>query len=462
MTAILWLAFLLIGQGPLVGKGTIHGRVLQPNDQPAAGISVELVKALSDGNGPRRLESSGQPVAIGASGEYRFDVVPGEYYVRTVTTPGGPRARTYFPNTSNPAEAKAIVVTQGDDVSADIHLSTTPVFKISGRIVDLLPDRRNHYPVGASLSSNSATAREYKMENPFAGQPFCCDVERVPDPNVSVTLSNDRFEIRGVRPGTYRVTAAIVVKDAMPDGGIWQLKIGEEPPFVRYKGQVTVEVTNSDVEDIRVEVRHGADLNGRIVSKGNHVHTNETNIFMMGPDYDSESLLFTSVDKSGRFAFTNLLDGAYRLDPAGLAFDAYVEEIRQGGKKLPGPELTINRANPKSLEIIMNPAPGGIDGQIPGSSPAVVVLVPMDAAKKYFPPQVRGIDPPGDFTFRDLAPGRYRIFAFNNVERSDVFRTGSVADFVRPFEVQSTPLVVKAGARTSVKLNAIDVKGSLK
>jgi hypothetical protein len=103
-----------------VPRAAIHGKVVRPNGQPAAGISVELVKALSDGKGPRRLEYSGQPVAIGASGEYRFDVAPGEYYVRTVTTPGGAQARTYFPNTSNPGQAKSILVAQGDDVSAEI------------------------------------------------------------------------------------------------------------------------------------------------------------------------------------------------------------------------------------------------------------------------------------------------------------------------------------------------------
>jgi hypothetical protein len=299
------------------------------------------------------------------------------------------------------------------------------------------------------------------MENPFAGQPFCCVVDRVPDPNVSIMLSNDRFEIRGVRPGTYHVIAAIVVADSMPDGGVWQLKIGEELPIVKYKAQATVEVTNSDVGDIRVEVRHGADLNGQIVSKGNLVSANAANIFMMGPDYDSDSFLYTPVDKSGRFSFTNLLDGTYTLDVARLGSDAYVEDIRQGGRKLPGLEVTVKRVNPKHLEIIMDPSPGGIDGQILSSNPAVVVLVPMDSTKRYFPPQVRGMTQPGDFTFRILPPGKYRIFAFN-IDSSDVFRTGSVADFLRPYEAQGTPIVVKAGARTSVKLTVIDVKGSLK
>jgi hypothetical protein len=220
-----------IHQGIAGSRATIHGRVLQANDQPAAGSSVELVKALSYAKGPRIFEPTGQPSEIGASGEYRFDVAPGEYYVRTISTPGGPQARTYFPNTYNPGEAKAIDVAQGDDVSADIHISTTPVFKISGRIVDLLPDRENHYPSGVSLSSNSATAREFKFHNPYEGYPICCAVDRAPDPNVSVTFSNNRFEIFGVRPGTYQLTASIVVAESKPGGGLVLLKNGEKLPY---------------------------------------------------------------------------------------------------------------------------------------------------------------------------------------------------------------------------------------
>jgi len=126
-----------------------------------------------------------------------------------------------------------------------------------------------------------------------------------------------------------------------------------------------VEVTNADVANIRIEVRHGVDLKGRIVSNGKAVATKETGIFLRPADYKPESFEVTEVDKAGRFAFPNLQDGAYSLEVGALPGDAYVVEIRHGGRRLSGTDFTVSITNPEPLEIIVSPSGRNIDGHVP-------------------------------------------------------------------------------------------------
>jgi len=440
----------------LVRDSAIHGSVLQADGQPAAGISVELVEVTHASKALKIVMPSGPRMETGTNGEYRFKVDPGEYYVRTVTTPGGPQARTYFPNTFNPGEAKAIRVSPEEDVSADIHIAMTPVFKITGRIVDLLPDREPHYFSGVSLSSKSSTVREYKLQNATEGIPLCCDVIAVPDSNVSVTLSKDRFEIRGVRPGSYGVDAGILVGDLKPGDFVFT-KTGDRAPYSRsYGGRTTVEVTNADVADIKVEVRHGVDLKGRIVSNGKAVTTNETDIFLRPADYDPPySFEIFEVDKAGRFAFGNLLDGDYSLDVGYLPGDAYVVEIRQGARKLSGTDFTISSAKPEPLEIIVNPSGGKIDGHVPNGGQASIILMPTEGQTRYDPLPIRRASESGDFTFRGVPPGKYRIFAFISLPAEVSTGAVPISDFIGPYETQGTPLEVTPGAGTEISLTLI-------
>jgi len=90
----------------LVRDGAIHGRVLQSDGQPVAGISVELVQAAPARNWLKSLMPTNQKKATDGNGDYQFAVVPGEYYIRTVSPSYYlPQSRTYFPDTSEPIEA---------------------------------------------------------------------------------------------------------------------------------------------------------------------------------------------------------------------------------------------------------------------------------------------------------------------------------------------------------------------
>jgi len=441
----------------LVRDGAIHGRVLQPDGQPAVGISVALVQASRVSKELKILQPSGPRKETGANGEYRFDVVPGEYYIRTVTTPGGPQARTYFPNTSEPGDAKAIPVSQGEDISADIHIATTPVFKITGRIVDLLPDREPHYFAGVSLSSKSATVREYKMQNVYEGIPVCCAVTNVPDSNTSVTTSYDRFEIGGLRPGVYELNAGILVGDVKP-GQFVLTKIGDRAPYSRsYGGRTTVEVTNADVADIQIEVRHGVNLEGRVVSNGKAVKTNRTAMFLRPAEYKPDSFEVAEVDRAGRFVFPNLQDGAYSLEVGALPGDAYVVEIRHGGRRLSGTDFTVSITNPEPLEIIVNPSGGKIDGHVPNGDQASIILLPAEGQTSYDTRPVRPANQTGDFKFWGVPPGKYRIFAFKSLPEEVRMGIVSISEFIGTYETQGTPLEVKPGARTVIGLALISL-----
>jgi len=440
----------------LVRDGAIHGRVIPPNGRLLTGVEVELVTGSVVVKGPRVLKFSGKAVAVGENGEYQLTVVPGEYYVRTATQAGAPLARTYFPNTSEPGDAKPIRVGQGEDVAADIQLSTTPVFKITGRIIDLVPDLEPHYISGVSLSSDSATVREYKLENLAQGLPFCCAVGVVPDSNVSVTVSNDRFEIQGVRPGSYALAAGVLVGAVKP-GEFVVTKLGDSPPYsVRYSGLNAVTVTNADIADVEIEVRRGMEVKGRIVSNGAPVETKGVTLFLRGPDYDPNSSMLAETDDAGRFTFHNLSDGVYMIDPLHLPGDAYVEEVLQAGRKLSDLEFAVNKSDSDPLEFIVNPSGGTVSGQITDSSHALIALVPVEGQAGYVASTLGRSRATGEFEIRGVAPGNYRMFAFDAPSIDEVLGNIPLSDFVRLYPMQGTALTVKSGARTTLRLSLID------
>ena len=215
-----------------------------------------------------------------------------------------------------------------------------------------------------------------------------------------------------------------------------------------------MEVTSADVVDIKVEVRR-VDLEGRIVSNGKSIQTRDIGVLLRGPDPDPDSLMIAGADKSGRFRFPNLLDGTYTLDPLILPLDAYFVEILQGGRRLSNLEFVFNKSNPQPLEIIVNPNGGIIDGQVFNSDRASILLVPADGQTLYDAVPIRRTSPFGEFMIRGVPPGQYRIFAFNSLPSAVSSGVIAASDFVRPYEAQGTPLIVKAGARTAVRLSVI-------
>ncbi len=457
---ILIAAFIPIRIAPQsVAKGVIHVRVFQPNGERIR-IPVELVKPSKYNGLPLMLKLSAQMPEESTSEEYQFTVAPGEYYVRAGNS-GGTYVRTYYPNAANPQDAKAIKVSSGEHVTADIHLSTAPTFRISGRMIDSLPDREPHYYAGVWLRSASLVVQELKTVSANPGVPVCCAVVQVPDLDVSVTTQGDRFEIAGVRAGKYELIASMMVGEIKP-GQFVIVKAGERFPYSRtYRALMELNVGDSNIDDIKVVINHGIDLTGSIVTSGKGINTKNIYIELSGRNFDS--LLQTYTDRNGQFVFPNLLQGKYNLSVGLPPGKAYIESIVQGTKVITGSKGLSLRSNvlfefeketPAPLRIIVNGNGATIRGNVSEMKEAAIVLASAESSTESTVIRWGMSDSTGAFAFPDgVPPGNYRIYAIPRGSIDLIW--GTAIKIPERFLIHGTELTVKPGERVVVKLNRI-------
>ena len=440
----------------LVAVSTIHGKVLQPDGRGMAGVTVGLAKAWY-GNVQPSIIATGEPTTTDANGEYRFEVASGEYFVRTPATTAAQSWHTYFPGTVDPGKAERLRVTQGADVTADIHLSEIPLFTISVRIVYLVPDRGTRHAAAFYLTDRNSTVQE--VEFVPAGC-TCPPSGPFPPKTPFSAVGADRFEIRGVRPGSYELRATTWIGDNDPFG-FRLIKPGETFPVIPiYDGRTTVEVTNGDA-DATVEIRpaaplHREDVKGRVTSNGKSVPKDTALVSLYSTEGISSEYLADLVDGSGRFTISGVPAGRYQFSISARSPDAYVEDVRQGGVSILDSGLAVGKAPSAPLEVFVNPAGGVIDGSIENGRTAVIALISTTGWNKGKSIKVVHANPSGDFKIRGIPPGEYRILAFNdpNLDGAD---GGAIYSpyFTGRYTSQSIPLTVRPGVPTTLRISAI-------
>ena len=126
--------------------GVITGRILDEFGEPLADTQV-AAQRYQNFNGRRRLMPAGRPAMTNDIGEFRlFAIPPGQYYLSATLRGMGMMgdsddrsgyAPTYFPGTSNMAEAQKITIGIGQIVSdINMALMTTRTSRITGTAVD--------------------------------------------------------------------------------------------------------------------------------------------------------------------------------------------------------------------------------------------------------------------------------------------------------------------------------------
>jgi hypothetical protein len=422
----------------LLPDGAIAGHITNEAGKPLRGISVQAMKS-SYPRGRRELHQVAQ-VVTNEAGEYRIPVLaPGKYYIRAkpphslTVKPGSDKAYVplYYPAASDLARSVALVLRAGEEL-AGIAMNLVPVHtvRIRGRVVN----------ARTSLPSKEAevTLLSDQGETIFS-----------PSQNLSAG-TQATFEFQGVPPGSYVLVAQ-------------QPGSPQEPKTMW--GRTSIEVGDTNLEHADVVVSPGADVSGRIRVEGRSTAEISKDISTMvgilelqeasslaslTPDIDN-----AAVKPDGTFIFREIPEGSYRIDfhpiPAGfyLKSSGAADVIETG--------ITVVRGHsPPALELVLSTGAGRIDGSVesdeqafPGAS---VVLIP-DGKQRGQPNYYRqGVtDQLGRFAMRNVAPGDYTLFAWEQVER------GAYMDpeFLGQYEDRGKAVHVEEGGHVSVQLDVI-------
>jgi Carboxypeptidase regulatory-like domain len=380
----------------LVRGGAIEGSIFDQDGDPAARVSVTLVRSTYL-NGQRALRPSASD-QTDDRGQFRiYDVPPGTYYVMaTMRVFGmtdenrGVYPSIYFPGVLDPQEATKVKMVAGGELRGyDMNLLETTSFKISGKVIspDGQPQRRV-FVTAVKLPSSGL--------QPNAPQGVA---------------SQGHFTLRGLVPGSYRLTAQ------------------ERREGQLLTGSVVVDVGNQDIAGVVLPLGNGAELQGRVVFEGPGQPPNLASLRVStlsfggdsGPGFRFRGPMGASVKEDGTFALKDLAEGPAHLVVSRPSGNSYLKSIRAQGKDVTDGALELRSGDRiQGVEIAIASDGAQLSGNVKDGaggqtvSDATVLIYPADArlvgpSSRYIRTIAAGKQ--GEFSFQGLVPGEYKLCA---------------------------------------------------
>jgi hypothetical protein len=351
--------------------------------------------------------------------------------------------------------AVAVSVRAGQEINGeDFTLQPASGVTVSGTVINNLP--------GGMVLANGQLSREISSLYLVRRNP---NFNEVPQsfPNIlgmagGVVLdagTNFPFEIRDVLPGTYDLYPIFAVGLGIGARGL------ASPSPSYYTGRTLVEVGSENVTNVRAVIRPGVDLKGHISVIGfppnsqspetDPVKNIRVRIVPLDnrPSQLNNSAFVTPLDNDGTFTLTNLIDARYRIASIeGLPYGTYVSDIRLGMRSLYDEGIfEIGKETPDSLEITLkygNAAIGGavLDAQHNPAVSARVILIPDAPRRQNFILYGSATtNAAGRFAIYDIAPGSYKLFAWENLPTS----AEKNPKFIREYEGRGVSMTISPG-----------------
>lgn len=435
----------------------VAGRVFDEDGEPVPYVAVQVLRH-SYVRGQRQLIPAGS-ASTNDLGEFRiFGLPSGRYYVSATPAgsgfimagggggavgrvmmiagelagrAGGGRAAaadaeeesyasTYYPGTIDPARATPLEIKAGDEVlGMDLTLILQRTFSVRGRVANSM-DTRSRGEASVFLMPREAGARA------FMGMR-----------NRATVDENGEFEITGVAPGPYNVTAMLFSEGQA------------------YTARQPIDVGQGHIEGVNLLIAPGVDIPGTARLDGNvDFSGGNVRVMLTPPD---ESFTFgsfgnTTIGADGTFALKNVSPGDYVVRLSNLPADAYLKEARLGSDDVLEGRLTIPAGRSSgTLELTLSGSGARVEGMVLSDenlpfSGAQVVLVPEARLRErsdLFKSSTT--DQMGKFTLRGIRPGEYKLFAWDDVEPG----SWHDPDFLRSYEQKGISVkVAEGGAQT--------------
>ena len=420
----------------LTPHGVISGRVVDENDDPAISIQVQATH-YSYQMGKKELTSAGG-ATTNDLGEFRlYGLAPGRYYLTVSPADenfealedksAAPAAEhyvtTYYPGTKDPAAAAPLEVGPGAQVRGiNIAVARARTYYVRGRVV------------GQGDAYVDFLPRDQLRTNWWLSQ--------------HPTDQKGNFEIRDVMPGEYIASA-----DSWEDQRI-------------YSASMQVTVSDSNVENVVLALAPGAEISGRIVVEGNAaVNLDGVTIYLSPRDQRPRFYGGGSGGvHDGAFTLTNVGAEAYTVNVMQLPDGFWVRSIRMGDEEVKHTGIDLTRSPAAPITITIAPNAGQIHGAVvndkqqpaPG---ATVVLVPEPELRDRIEAFGRSVsDQNGRFSLKNLSPGEYKLFAWEDVE----YGAYVDPDFLGPVENRGQSISIHEGSHESVQLDLIPADAGAK
>jgi hypothetical protein len=416
----------------LVPEGVIAGRVVNEQGEPLEGIKITATDPRVV-NGRKTWQISAR-VSTNDLGEFRIaGLKPGSYFISTAAK-GQPIEMlpevfqdnngyppVYYPGTTEVASATPLQIIPGKTVLIDLILKPGPFFVVSGTVRGLLPDR-------------------------FANIEFTNGSNEDPSFGLRFDVHSGKFRAF-VLPGVCTIKAR--GQDA-PDAAVYAETTLN---VIANVSDVSLQLLplNSIPINVRMRTNKPADRYTPIPSFGMRREPNISVTIRSQDRSHPDGFASMSEGSPPFFALRNLHPGKFVVEAVPSSSALYVESIFRGAADLSRDELSIVVNESEAIEVSVRDDGATLTGKVQDSgtdTEATILLVPQRS-----PLQIKTVSTNSEGAFQQsaLAPGDYKVFAFENVD--DLEYTNPEA--LLQYSAEAAFISLQADQKAMVKLNVI-------
>src|SRR5260370_21247414 len=374
-------------------------------------------------------------------GDYRiFGVAPGKYFLSATANnqtfafaqdrsaappPDEDYVLTYYPGTADVATAAQLDVTPGGQLrDIMLRLSKAHTVHVKGHVAYSLPGRQRVMVYLLARTSG------------MAGPPRPTQVDTKGD-----------FDIRGVAPGSYSLTA--VINDGSKS----------------YQARAPIDVGGTNIEKANLTIGPGIEVTGHVRIEGTET-ADLSNLRLILQARETGGIMFggfspARLDDARAFKLQDVSPGLFNLMVTGLPSGFYVKSARSEQTDVLASGLNTE-VPPGPLEVRLSPNAAQVTGSVQNpntNSPApgaTVVLIPQEKERKDQQSYYKQVssDQNGAFTFKDVVPGEYKVFAWEDVEAGAYMDP----DYMKPIDSKGEPLTLRANDQKSLPLTLISAQ----
>ena len=426
----------------LTPHGIVSGRIVDEDGEPLSWVQVSMVR-YRFANGRKQLVPMGGS-STNDLGEFRiFGIAPGRYFLSAAynnrmmwdgtqdrSAAGAPEQAylpTYFPGSTDPSGASAFDIGPGQHISGiDMRLSKMRSTRVRGRVVNMTGVRQQGIMVNLAPKDSGM----YSLANRAMAQG-----------------PQGRFEFRGVAPGSYVLTAVI------PDGQ------------VMYSARQAMDVGAENIENLTITLAPGMQVGGNLGVEGSGAAAfDRTAVRLMLMPANSDGMMMFGpaandrVKDDGSFRFPNVSPDRYQIRVMGLSDGYYLKSVRVGDQLAADDVIDLSSGAAPALQLTVAEGAALVEGAVSNDKQepvtgATVVLIPEKESRRSRYEFVKSAttDQNGRFTVKNLDPGDYRAYAWEDIEMGSWLDP----DVIKPVESKAKKITLRERGKESLDLRVI-------
>ena len=434
----------------LTPQSFLYGKVADEDGDLITGAQVQVYKS-SWARGKRQFQVAGAANSQDDGSFVVGNLPPGRYYLSAtpMRREDGPQAAdsklletyttTYYPSVPDAGGAAPVDVAAGAELRGlEIRMRLAHVYRIRGKAVNT----SNGGPaaqVNLSLTARDAIGESNTVVN-------------------VMTEKDGAFEFHDVAPGDYLISSVSSgVGMLMGRSIVMSLSGGTEKievtaPSFSLIGRASVHVADQDIDNLAVPLSEGAVLTGtiRMVDNDPAKPSPWPSLMLTPLNGPSDDPVASEVGADGAFRIEHIIPDRYAIEMAGMPAGVYVKSVKLDGHSVAGDNLDLT-AGGGVLEIALSEGGAAIAGVVhradgEPAAGATIQVCQGDDSVKY-----AGADENGAYTVDGLAPGDYRVLAWEEVEPG----LSQDSSFRARFDAQSATVKLAEHGRSTADLKVI-------